>query len=372
MNRVFIKLQPLDYFFFGGRRTFGDDNANYFVRSRHFPQQTAIVGLLRHLMLLKGLDKHKIGESFDAGKNEKQRFGPLLKLSPVFLYHNIDNQFSSDQVYLPHPLDAHETETSFFAESSNHAWKLNLSEPSSWGAATVLKGYEAKNLLLADLDTYVVNGQGKSFPKGQEKVFASTVRTGITKRHNHRTKANETERERGFYKQQVYKLTGNWTFGCFADFDDAFNPVVLDNTILPFGGERSLFRIQVQPVTNEWESVENQLSAKPFAATDSVVQRIILLSDAYLPETIYAETMTAVVQLVDFQNLHTPASANNYATLTELSDKQSNTMSKSGRFTLLVAGSVLYATANQTAKIKGKLEEAKHFRGIGYNHFIIR
>jgi len=380
MNNVFVKLQPLDYFFFGGRRTFGDENANYFVRSRHVPQQTALVGLLRHLMLVGGLNKDQIGESFDAENNTTQHFGPLQSLSPVFLYGNElqETKFSPDKVFLPHPLDAHKEKAPFTANPSNHAWALSQAEADGWGVAAIVENYEAKEPLLSDKDFCIVNTAGKCLPevKSKEKVFSSTTRTGITKRHKYRTKLNEQERERGFYKQQVYKLSQGWSFGVIATFGDSFDPALLNNKVLPFGGERSLFRIQVQKIAHDWKSIEEQFSAVPFASSNSGLLRVMLLSDAYVNETVYEDAMTAVSHAVDFQNLHTPKKTTNYAALTRKPETTSKTPSetiyKSGRFTLLSAGSVFYATAEKAALIKDKLEEVKHFRGIGYNHFIIR
>lgn len=51
MATYLIKLTPLDKFFFGQKKTFGDDNVNYVVYSSFFPQQTALLGLLRYQVL---------------------------------------------------------------------------------------------------------------------------------------------------------------------------------------------------------------------------------------------------------------------------------------------------------------------------------
>ena len=48
-----IKLRPLDKFFFGGEQNFdGGKERNYLVHSAYFPQQTALLGLVRHMLLL--------------------------------------------------------------------------------------------------------------------------------------------------------------------------------------------------------------------------------------------------------------------------------------------------------------------------------
>lgn len=112
MSTYLIKLTPLDKFFFGQKKTFGDDNANYFVYSSLFPQQTALLGLLRYQLLQiageevfknnKIQDKEKaaelIGEqSFSPFAEKKLQFGIIESLSPVFI---IDKK-NKDEYFLP-------------------------------------------------------------------------------------------------------------------------------------------------------------------------------------------------------------------------------------------------------------------------------
>ena len=72
MYTYLIKLTPLDKFFFGQKKTFGDDNANYFVYSSHFPQQTTLLGLLRYQLLqIAGEDVFKDNKIQDTNKAAK-------------------------------------------------------------------------------------------------------------------------------------------------------------------------------------------------------------------------------------------------------------------------------------------------------------
>jgi hypothetical protein len=49
---MYLSLKPTGAFFFGGENTFESrGKVNYLVRSNPFPQQTGILGLLRHLLL---------------------------------------------------------------------------------------------------------------------------------------------------------------------------------------------------------------------------------------------------------------------------------------------------------------------------------
>ena len=64
-KKYIVKLTPHDKFFFGGEKNFGqkekkdDDTSitNYFVKSNYFPQQTGVLGFVRHQLLLQCNDE---------------------------------------------------------------------------------------------------------------------------------------------------------------------------------------------------------------------------------------------------------------------------------------------------------------------------
>lgn len=53
MNRHYlITLTPMDWFFFGGERTLDDGkSADYISHSNKFPQQSALLGMIRYQLL---------------------------------------------------------------------------------------------------------------------------------------------------------------------------------------------------------------------------------------------------------------------------------------------------------------------------------
>ncbi len=104
--KYLITLTPLAPFFFGGNKTFGTlgdkEKSNYLVKSRLFPQQTALLGMIRKEMLVQAgfLTKRVRGEGIDShlklkakelvGEtkfifNQEQSFGELKSLGAVFL-----------------------------------------------------------------------------------------------------------------------------------------------------------------------------------------------------------------------------------------------------------------------------------------------
>ena len=112
-KKYIVKLTPHDKFFFGGEKSFGqkeDDkkqNTNYFVKSNYFPQQTGVLGFVRHQLLLqcnndKIFKDNRIQDKSKAdqliGKqsfriNEAFEFGAIQCISPVFICKNKSNYY---------------------------------------------------------------------------------------------------------------------------------------------------------------------------------------------------------------------------------------------------------------------------------------
>jgi len=103
-----ITLTPLEPFLFGGDNTFGKigdkENGTYLVKSRYFPQQSAILGMLKKQIMTQSgvltrkvrgewVDKYAKDEAiklvgskkFDITSNIPQNFGSIKEISPIFL-----------------------------------------------------------------------------------------------------------------------------------------------------------------------------------------------------------------------------------------------------------------------------------------------
>jgi len=111
MKKYLVTLKPLEPFLFGGDTTFGtfgdDKNSSYLVHSRKFPQQSAILGMLKkEIMTQAGVLTKKVRGEWVDGKNKSeakslvgnqkfnifsdtlQDFGSIKKISPIFLIRN--------------------------------------------------------------------------------------------------------------------------------------------------------------------------------------------------------------------------------------------------------------------------------------------
>ncbi len=115
-NQLFLELQPCGTFFFGNERTFNtaekdkydEDVTNYFAESNKYPQQTAILGLLRHTLLSLydqleakvAVKQGIIGEINFDGEHSKQ-YGYIDSISPLVVSNRKDK--NSFEFLIPAP-----------------------------------------------------------------------------------------------------------------------------------------------------------------------------------------------------------------------------------------------------------------------------
>ena len=208
MSNYFIRLKPVENYFFGGENTFRnneEDKANYFSRSNKYPQQTTLLGLLRFMLLknnaalplYKNQEKANalIGEnSFDVLKGP-QSFGAIQKISPLFIYHDNDiYRFS---------LPFENFVVDFDKEGNTFLNKTKSFTP-------IIEGYNAKQA-------------GEDFVKnnsGHEILFSDIFiehepKTGIDKQR-------EEGDDKKFYKQIYYSLKPGFEFAFFANIETTF------------------------------------------------------------------------------------------------------------------------------------------------------
>ncbi|MCC8142630.1 MAG: hypothetical protein LIO97_00980 [Tannerellaceae bacterium] len=124
MKKYLILLKPLDWFFFGGEQTHGEeDTTNYFAKSNILPQQTSLLGMLRYQLLKQhnllsvkpGSEDVKrmnilIGQSSfnmeNAIINKKGNgYGKIKKITPVML-GKMNGKLALPDFYYKMPLDA--------------------------------------------------------------------------------------------------------------------------------------------------------------------------------------------------------------------------------------------------------------------------
>lgn len=351
-----ITLSPKDWFFFGGASTFDNGiKSSYIAHSDKIPQQTTLLGLMRYLVLKNEellfsevsqpkqdrIDK-AIGEmSFLLGQKD-QKFGQIIKLSPVFLERKSDSK-----AFFPVPLA--------------YNYKLSFEE------ADIYMNGEVKKQLISDNNTFKEKDYC-NFQKfydcegcviGEEDIFLTNMQIGITK--NTDIEKEENEKEKGFFKHEMVRFKDD-DF-CFAFFvkltDDAKD---LKDDFVYLGAERSCFKMKVDKLTNV-----NDLKQCFFTLHPSKPEkgRIVLLSPTYIGD------MDELNSLCDFHwSFITPF--RNLAFAKDGKGKLNSGKISYHRgyisYNLLCVGSVLFFHEKNREKIE-KLLNDEHMQTIGYNYF---
>ncbi len=258
--RYLIILTPLEPFFFGGDRTFGalgEDGSNYLVHSRPFPQQTALLGMIRKEMLMQSglLTKKRRGEWIDEDKKEKakalvgdtkfmfnqeQDFGVLNNISAVFL----------------------------MKKGEKFMKKVNIDRyPYKEG---VLENYNPKE----DIYDNFVSLDGSGTLRFDD-IFNPVEQIGIKKGGG----------DNAFFKKTSYLLKDDFSFALYVESD-----FELTSSYVMLGAETSTFKMQVIPTKEKLEYVDSN-------------GYVTLLSDAYIDVPIKEHCTFAITSEIPFRYL---------------------------------------------------------------------
>jgi len=259
--RYLIKLTPLNPFFFGGGVTFGKkgdkERGTYLVKSRHFPQQSTILGMVRkELLIQKGFLTTKVrGEWVDErykkeakrfvgeGKfefDEKQDFGVLKSISPIFL-------MKGDEKFIKK------------VDIDSYNYRDGL-----------LEGYNPKKNIY---DNFISISSGEK--KSTNDIFKSIEQIGNSKFDN----------ENSLFKKTSYLLNDDFYFAFYMDCDYR-----LKDSIITLGGEKSTFKMTIIEDSSELD----YQSKKDY---------LILLSDAYIDIPIKSHCTFAITSEISFNYL---------------------------------------------------------------------
>lgn len=383
-----MRLTPGGAFYFGGERHFsaGDNGGvNYFVRSKYFPQQTGLLGMLRYLLLRENnllplnnqnrpAAKKLIGdESFDPFAITPQNFGVIHKISPMFI-----DELDSDGNALNRWFRAAKE---FYTEipGASGYQTLNLSNPvkASFNRSNIKDFLPAKAPYRGkyDISELLTNTSGNNLrhldfdptfeaaPNGiQNGLFQSDWRIGISIKN----------RDEAFYKQCYYRFarqTGRrYAFSFYAQLEDRIQ--LPSNTLVQIGGERSPFRLETEKVVNQnpfdqGSTFYGNLFQNGYRGTD----KIVLLSDARVDPSVFGTQGTCVASGDYFSNFRTDVNQTiRYDAMQRHNGLLKDQPIRSVRHYLLRAGSVFYTT--DVLAVEKALNAYPHFSNIGYNQFI--
>lgn len=345
---MLVTFTPADPFFFGGELTFGNgEGRNFYAASRCFPQQTTLVGVLRHVLFEAGL-KNNMGQSFVVGSQPD--FGFLKSISPVFLKGNGQHLMP---VIFPAKSEAAETcdTTKFSAVSVNY--QESNTERTNFGGnsqpATSIKDFNEKE----GLKEFLMDDSGSCLP--YQKYFHEVSKTGIGRhRQTHITLDGY------FYRQMMYKLQKSFSFACFVTGDDQLFEAIKKRN-MPMGGEKVNFTLNVEETNQSFSDLFDQsfLRKRISGAFDWVM----LTSDAFVESDIYDKCSLAMTDTISFRNIVTPDSSKYTGALK--SSKDAIHRYKSKKFTMLKRGSILFAK-DKLSDVTSHLDNPD-FQKIGYN-----
>jgi len=348
-KNILIQLQPIDYYFFGGEETFNSGAkgiTNYYVKSNKLPQQTGLLGCIRHALFEGG---YPIGDSFD-GKN--QNYGFISTISPLFL------RTKEGEILLPAPSNINHLEAtidvslttggkSFF----NGIWKDNNIDAS---------GYEAKE----GNGNYWINiSTGKLV--SPNNLFSSKDHIGINKGKQLQNKAAEG----GFYKQEFITLQEGLSFAVVAQLDEK---VEINNLPpqLTFGGEKRTFNLTYTNTEMSWVLLKH-MAFDVFRIHSGSTCCLMLLTDTFIEkiDVLYQTIDYGIINETPFRNIITPKTVTNFSRLSRQLKEDSLLKTIKGTY-LFKKGSVFYFNREKATEIK-ELISNPIFESVGYNHYFI-
>ena len=254
-NKIYLcTLKPISKFFFGGERTFGDEEetkTNYLVHSNAFPQQTTILGMLRFELLKQnkptlllpissaneadvittiGKESFKIAEI-------GQTFGYIEKISPLFICKR-------DEILRFAPRDN--------VRYTNKKGELVVNEQLEFTNNSTSKAFlfgMDKTLELPVIEKFnhkhqyqphFIATDGNSIPfkydkETKEGIFISDSQIGIKKGENKKD-------SKGFYKQFYYRMNKEFTFGFYLETSQS---ITEQQSIVFMGADKSAFVLTI-------------------------------------------------------------------------------------------------------------------------------
>lgn len=319
--RYLVTLKPLEPFLFGGENTFGGlgdkEHGTYLVTSRLFPQQSAILGMLKkEIMIQSGvltrkvrgewIDKHlsqKAAElvgsqKFDIFSHMKQDFGSIKGISPIFLLQDGKKVIKRVNVetYKPEKIAEH--------------YKLT--------------NYSSKEDIF---DNYVDASTNKSFKT--EEIFSFKSQTLNQKESS----------ESSLYKKTSCILKDGYSFGFFLESD-----YELKDSFVSLGADRSSFRMLLTKTQDTLEFKSEYLT---------------LLSDSYITVPLKQNCDFAITSEISYQSLQNKKGVQK----NKRTDK--NSFAKSQKVYMYEKGSVIIKPSQA---LLDNLNN-KNLQQIGYNIF---
>lgn len=246
-NRVveyFIKLKPLNPFYFGSTKSFDDNRVNenykkpYFLKGNLYPQQTAILGMLRKKILEdNGILVENVKRNNEQKNKEKEYIGKITNDLSKSTFGKIEN-ISSVQIYV-------EDMPYYYYEDNKEEKKAKFCKEKNFtnrnGEKKLLK-YNSKNF--GEYFKRFENGNRKS----KDEIFTEVIEFGIDKQ-------KKEEEDNSLFKKQRYLFKEkNIYFGLYVVLKDTD----IKNGFVQLGDKYSIFYLEVEEKEKKLEIDENR------------------------------------------------------------------------------------------------------------------
>ncbi len=350
-KQYFIKLSPIDRFFFGGDATFSlegekSEFESYIVESNYFPQQTSLLGMLRFLLLRKSSyfeDGHIKQECIESVRDligeasfsiqDERKYGVIEKLGPCMILKK-----GKTVPFAP------------FMDLSEKSFNVNADF------------YEGTQKMLPNFEYDHKKGYRKSLIDGTpiDIIFKEDMRLGISRDINSGEVVDDA-----LYKQVFYRFSNSdYQFGFTVEINDDKVNVKLEDyngEIVSLGGDNSQFRIEI---TTDIPSADSCLLGNNL---------VVLQSPAYLDKATVDLSCFFVAETIKFNYLQTSVRNTKCYHRT-----QDNGIKKEEHsIELYDSGSVFCFSSDEKKKsfLENLMGEdgnqiTKNFYKIGYNQFV--
>lgn len=323
--RYLVTLTPLEPYLFGGENTYGklgdEVHGTYLVKSRQFPQQSAILGMLKkELMTQHGVLTRKVRgewvdkedkneaktlvgqEKFDILASTPQNFGAIKAISPVFLMQDFKRYLKK-------------------VDSDSFPFKDGV----------LTNDYSSKKEQEL-YDNFISLDEDKKLSSND--IFEEVVKVG-----------NKIGAEdNSLFKKTSYILKDNFKFAFYLECEHK-----LVDSIVTLGADRSSFKLELKEDNGLLDYKDNN-------------GYLTLLSDSYIRIPLKDNCEFAITSEISYQNLIGKKSSMTKKDEPE-KNKQNNPFLKSDKVFLYEKGSVII-NPNQT--LLDNLNN-KNLQQIGYN-----
>lgn len=345
-----LRIKPKGKFFFGGDRTFSNERQSYFAHSEYFPQQTALLGMLRYAILekenmLNATETEKaalIGKVGFDGENDRS-FGKILGLSPVFILEEKQTWWTVGKDQQLYRCEGKKDE--FRHVSLNYSASPNKPKLSEYSHKEPLKNCFAKF------------GDSSAEIRPLASFYEEHPQVGITKAEDGKTLNDAFYKHHLLtFKRETATHENPFSFGLWVESDYDFKQI---KTV--FLGRESVFSLSVESgVENAFEVVEKENAG----FSDKKSAKIVLLSNAFVDD------LTTLRALSDFIIADEPVP---FKFITRATDNRHYKMPpdhsrRSAQYYLLERGTVFFP--KDLIKTR-KLLDIPAFQSIGYNHYRI-